>query len=132
MDLDRQPVPTGPNEPPQRVPETKPPLLGDWFIYLSVVVLFSGVIAISALELGNPIGSAIVKYPTTIGAAVLTVVSADAALRTWRSAFAWLPIDRRRSIQRFVWTAILVGVLVGCVALIVILLFDNNYPLVGR
>ncbi len=51
MDLHRQDVPPArANEPPQRVPETKPPLLGDWFIYLSVVVLFSGVIAIVGIK----------------------------------------------------------------------------------
>ncbi|HWH23817.1 MAG TPA: hypothetical protein VNW68_02870, partial [Candidatus Limnocylindria bacterium] len=27
-------------QPPSRVEETRPPLLGDWFIYLSVVVLY--------------------------------------------------------------------------------------------
>ena len=54
VELHRQelPPPRRP-QPPQRVPEANPPLLGDWFIYLSVVVLFCGVIAISALEFGN-------------------------------------------------------------------------------
>ena len=108
-------------EPPQRVPETKPPLLGDWFIYLSVVVLICGVIAITAFELGNSLESAVVKLPTLLGAAILAVVSADAALRTWRSAFAWLPVSRQRGIQRFVWTAVLVGVLVASVALVIVM-----------
>jgi hypothetical protein len=119
MDLDRQPVPTRASEPPQRVPEIKPPLLGDWFIYLSVVVLFCGVIAISALELGQPLSAPIVTWPAILGAAILALVSADAALRTWRSAFAWLPINRPRAVQRLVWTAVLAGVLVGCVALVI-------------
>ena len=35
------------------MPEAKPPLLGDWFIYLSVIVLFCGIIAITALEFGG-------------------------------------------------------------------------------
>ena len=51
MDLDRQEIPrraTSKPEPPQRVPESNPPVLGDWFIYLSVVVLICGVIAITA------------------------------------------------------------------------------------
>lgn len=131
MDLDRQELPPPrANEPPQRVPELRPPLLGDWFIYLSVIVLFCGVIAITALELGNPFESPIVSFPTILGAALLAFVSADAAARTWRAAFAWLPISRARGIQRFVWTLVLVGVLVGCVLLVVYTL-TNTYPL-GR
>ena len=122
MELHRQEMPSGPpGEPPQRVPELRPPLLGDWFIYLSVVVLFCGVIAITALELGSPLGSPVVKWPAILGAAILVVVSADAAFRTWRSAWAWLSVDRGRGIQRFVWTAVLVGVLMACVGLIVVL-----------
>ena len=119
MDLDRQELPPRPNEPPQRVPEVKPPLLGDWFIYLSVIVLFCGVIAITALELGNPLEAGIVRFPAILGGALLAFISADAALRTWRSAFAWLPISRPRGIQRFVWTVVLVGVLAGCVGLVI-------------
>jgi len=120
MDLDRQEVPSRrPGEPPQRVPELRPPLLGDWFIYLSVVVLICGVVAITALELGSPLESVWVRLPAIIAAALLVVVAADAALRTWRSAWAWLPIDRGRGLFRFVWSAVLVGVLVASVALIV-------------
>ena len=96
MDLDRQEMPPSrANEPPQRVPELRPPLLGDWFIYLSVVVLISGVVAITALELGNPLESGIVRFPAMLAAGLLAFVAADAALRTWRSAFAWLPISMR-------------------------------------
>ncbi|MEO8625490.1 MAG: hypothetical protein ABI452_02210 [Candidatus Limnocylindrales bacterium] len=120
MDLDRQELPRPrADEPPQRVPETHPPLLGDWFIYLSIVVLLCGVIAITALELGSPLESIIVRFPAMIGAALLAVVAADAALRTWRSVGAWLPINRPRAIQRVVWTAVLVGVLAACVALVI-------------
>ena len=120
MDLDRQELPAPrPNEPPQRVPEVKPPLLGDWFIYLSVIVLFCGVIAITALELGNPLEAWIVRFPAILGGALLALVSTDAALRTWRSAFAWLPMSRPSGIQRFVWTAVLMGVLAACVGLVI-------------
>ena len=122
MDLDRQDLPPPrPNEPPQRIPELRPPLLGDWFIYLSIVVLVCGVVAITALELGNALESALVRFPGIIATAVLIPVAADAALRTWRSAWAWLPVDRGRGLFRFVWTAVLVGVLVACVVLIVFL-----------
>lgn len=108
MDLDRQELPPPrADEPPQRVPEVKPPLLGDWFIYLSIIVLFCGVIAITALELGNTIDAAIVRVPAIIGAGILALVSADAALRTYRSIGAWWPLSRTRAVQRAVWTVVL-------------------------
>lgn len=114
MDLDRQELPPPrANEPPQRVPEIKPPLLGDWFIYLSVIVLFGGIIAITALELGNRITDGIVRWPAVIAVALLTLVAADGALRTWRSAWVWMPISKGRGVQRLVWTVVL-----GCVALV--------------
>jgi hypothetical protein len=119
VDLDRQELPPPrPNEPPQRVPELRPPLLGDWFIYLSVIVLFCGVIAITALELGNPLRSAIVSWPAILGAALLAIVSVDATVRTWRSIFAWLPISRRRAVQRAVWTVVLACTALASVGLI--------------
>src|SRR5687768_11176606 len=106
MDLDRQELPArtdGRPEPPQRLPEANPPLLGDWFIYLSVVVLVCGVVVITALNFGATLSSPIVRYPGVIAAALLTVLSADAGLRSWRSAWAWLSVDRPRGLSRFVW-----------------------------
>jgi hypothetical protein len=120
MDLDRQELPPRANEPPQRVPEAKPPLLGDWFIYLSVVVLICGVIAITALELGNRITDGLVRWPAVLALALLTLVAADGALRTWRSAWVWMPISRGRGLQRLVWTAVLVGTAVGCLFMTVV------------
>jgi hypothetical protein len=112
VDLDRQELPPPrANEPPQRVPETKPPLLGDWFIYLSVIVLICGIIAITALNMGSSLDSGIVRIPAIIGGAILALVAADAALRTYRSIWAWWPISRARAIQRAVWTVVL-----GCTA----------------
>ena len=110
MDLDRQevrPRADGRPEPPQRVPETNPPVLGDWFIYLSVVVLVCGVVAISALNFGADLRSGFVRFPALVGAGLLIVISADATVRVWRSAWAWLPIDRTRGIFRFVWAGVL-------------------------
>jgi hypothetical protein len=124
VDLDRQELPPPrANEPPQRVPETKPTLLGDWFIYLSVIVLFCGVIAITALNLGHTLDSAIVRIPTIIGAAILALVATDAAVRTFRSIFAWWPLSRGRAIQRAVWTVVLgctAGFSLGLIAYLVI------------
>jgi hypothetical protein len=122
MELDRQERPPSARpEPPQRVPELRPPLLGDWFIYLSVVVLVCGVVAITALELGTPIDSAFVRFPALVGAGLLIIISADAALRVWRSAWAWLPVARGRGLFRFVWAAVVLGVLLASAALILFL-----------
>lgn len=96
---------------PSRVPETQPPLLGDWFIYLSIVVLVCGVVAITALELGAAVSEPLVRLPVLLAGLLLVVLSADALLRVWRSAWAWLPVDRGRGLFRFVWAAALAGIL---------------------
>ena len=133
MELDRQDVPRNPRpDPPQRVPEVKPPLLGDWFIYLSVVVLICGVIAITAIELGNNLDSDVVRIPAVIGGTVLVLVTADAALRTWRSAWAWLPVNVGRGLFRFVWTAALLAILVSAVLTIALLVFVRTPALAGQ
>jgi hypothetical protein len=121
MELDRQERPepldaSGRPLVPQRVPETRPTPLQDWFIYLSVIVLICGTIAISALELGAQPADLIVRLPVAIGGFVLAVVTADAVVRVWRSAWAWLPVHRGRGLFRFVWVAVLVGVLLAAVA----------------
>jgi hypothetical protein len=110
VDLDRQQIPrreASKPEPPQRVPESNPPMLGDWFIYLSVVVLICGVIAITAVEFGSPPTSAVVRFPAIVALSLLVPLSADAGLRSWRSAWAWLPVDKPRGLARFVWAAVL-------------------------
>jgi hypothetical protein len=89
--LDRQerPVPVdakGHPLLPQRVPESRPTPLQDSFIYLSIVALICGVLAIMALELGAPMSSLLVKGPVLVGGAVLLAVTADALLRVWRKA----------------------------------------------
>jgi hypothetical protein len=123
VELHRQELPPpSRREPPQRVPEANPPLLGDWFIYLSVIVLFAGVIAITALEFGNSVTSPVVRIPALVASIVLVPISADAAVRVWRSAWTWLPIDRGRGLFRFVWAAVLIGILVASLALAVALL----------
>ena len=88
---------------PSRVPETKPTPLQPWFIYLSIVGLVCGTIAITALNLGATIEDPSVRLPVLLGGLMLILVTADAALRIWRSAFAWLPVDRGRGLFRFVW-----------------------------
>jgi hypothetical protein len=97
---------------PSRVRETKPTPLQNAFIELSIVVLVCGVIAIAALELGAPLGSPVVKASVLIGGVTLLAVTLDAVVRIWRSAWAWLPVDRGRGLFRFVWVGVLVGSLV--------------------
>lgn len=124
MTLHRQERPAtkaGNHEPPSRVAEPNPPLLGDWFIYLSVVVLIAGVVSITAFELGAAVTSAFVRFPALVAAGLLIVLSADAALRVWRSAWAWLPVDRGRGLFRFVWAAALVAILLASLATIALL-----------
>ena len=107
---------------PQRVPEARPTPLTEWFIYLSVVVLVCGVIAIMALELGTPMSSPLVKLPVLIGGILLLAVNADALVRVARSGRAWMPVDRVRAWSRVVWAVVLAGtlVLVGAIMLIVL------------
>lgn len=97
---------------PQRVPELAPTPLQSSFIYLSVVVLICGVIAIGALELGTPMSSLWVKVPVALGGAILLAVTADALLRVWRSVGAWWDVDRGRAWFRVVWAVVLAGALV--------------------
>ncbi|CAN5543611.1 hypothetical protein BH20CHL6_BH20CHL6_15940 [soil metagenome] len=92
---------------PSRVPETRPTPLQDAFIYLSIGVLISGVIAITALELGARLSDPFVRIPVVVGGALLALVTVDAMVRIWRSAWAWLPVDRGRGLFRFVWVAVL-------------------------
>jgi hypothetical protein len=107
---------------PSRVPEAKPTALQPWFIYLSIVGLVCGTIAITALNLGATLDDAIVRLPVLVGGLMLVLVTADAALRIWRSAFAWLAVDRGRGLFRFVWFAVAclgVALVVGAMLLVV-------------
>ena len=90
---------------PDRVPETAPTPLQRQYINLSFVALIAGAIAITALEIGAPLGSPIVKACVVVGAPLVIVANADAVLRIWRSAWAWMPIDRGRALFRLAWVA---------------------------
>ena len=125
--LDRQerPVPVdvhGRPLVPQRVPEMQPTPLQSSFIYLSIVVLVCGVIAIAALELGTPMSSLWVKMPVLVGGVVLLAVTADALVRVWRSVGAWWDVDRGRALFRVVWAAVLAGSLVVVAGIMFIVL----------
>jgi hypothetical protein len=88
---------------PRSVPETRPTPLQRQFVHLSVVALVAGAIAITALELGAPFGHPLVKLCVLVAAPILLLTTADAAVRIWRSAWAWMPVDRGRGLFRLTW-----------------------------
>ena len=96
--------------PPRSVPEVAPTPLQRHYINLSVVVLICGAIAITALNLGARIGDPLIKVLVLIAAPLLVVTTADAILRIWRSAWAWMDVDRGKGLFRLAWVAVsLVG-----------------------
>jgi hypothetical protein len=102
-------------QPPRSVPETRPTLLQRHYVTLSVIVLVCGAVAITALELGAPLSSPLVKLSALIGAPLLVATGVDATVRIWRSAWAWLPVNPGRGLFRFAWV---VAALAGLVALV--------------
>ena len=127
--LDRQAVrtPTLPPSlqglPPRSVPEVAPTALQHHYVLLSVPVLIAGTIAITTLELGASPGNLLVKLCVLIAAPLLVVTTADAVLRIWRSAWAWMPVDRTKGLFRLAWVAVsvigLVAIVVaGCIVLV--------------
>jgi len=119
--LERQPVrvpilpPSLQGLPPRSVPETAPTPLEKHYVLLSVPVLILGAIAITALELGTPLGSPLIKLCVLVAAPLLVVTTADAVVRIWRSAWAWMPVDRAKGLFRLAWV---VTSLVGLAALV--------------
>lgn len=109
--LDRQPVrapvvpPSMAGLPPRSVPETRPTPLQRHYVMLSAPALVLGAVAITALEMGLPAGSLPVKGCVLVAAPLLAAANADAVVRIWRSAWAWMPVDRARGLFRLAWTA---------------------------
>jgi hypothetical protein len=101
--------------PPRSVPEVAPTPLQKHYVYLSVVVLVCGAIAITALNLGASLGSPLVKLCVVVAAPLLVVTTADAIVRIWRSAWAWMPVDRGKGVFRLAWV---VASVIGLAALI--------------
>lgn len=114
--LDRQGVPDAPAgaattvRRPDRIPESAPTPLQRQYINLSALALVAGAVAITAVELGTPITSPLVKVCVLVAAPILVLTTGDAALRIWRSAWAWMPVDRGRGLFRLAWFA---GALLG-------------------
>ncbi len=133
--LDRQAVPDGrpttstnlppslQGLPPRSVPEVAPTPLQKHYINLSVIVLICGAIAITALELGTRLGDPLIKLCVLIAAPLLVVTTADAIVRIWRSAWAWMPVDAGKGWFRLAWVAVsLVGLLALVAASVLVLL----------
>lgn len=121
--LDRQPVRDGGTGaaalppslrglPPRSVPETAPTPLQRHYVLLSAPALVAGAVAITALELGSGLGSPLVKACLAVAVPLLLVTTADATVRIWRSAWAWMPVDRGRGTFRLAWVAMSVLFLV--------------------
>jgi hypothetical protein len=111
----------GADRAPDRIPETAPTPLQRQYINLSAIALVAGAIAITAIETGSPLSSPLVKLCALIGVPLFVITTADAALRFYRSALAWLPIDRGRALFRLTWVlaALLgIGVVVGFASII--------------
>jgi hypothetical protein len=89
--------------PPRSVPETEPTPLQRHYVLLSVVAFFAGAIGITALEAGVSPRSLVVKLCALIAAPIIVVTTFDAALRIWRSAWAWMPVNRGRGLFRLSW-----------------------------
>jgi hypothetical protein len=129
--LDRQAVPAVVGDahlppslrglPPRSVPETRPTPLQKHFVLVSAPALVLGAIAITALELGAGFDSPLVKVCVLLAAPLLLVTTADAALRIWRSAWAWMPVDRGRGLFRLAWlvpAVVFVVLVIGAVLLV--------------
>lgn len=96
-----------------RITEARPTPLQRHYINLSAIALVAGAIAITAIEAGTPMSSPVVKFCTLVAAPILVLTTGDAALRFWRSAWAWMPVDRGRGLFRLTWVAAaLVGIVV--------------------
>jgi hypothetical protein len=109
--------------PPRSVPEVVPTPLQRHYINLSAIVLVCGAIAITALELGARLGDPLIKVCMAIGAPLLVLTTADAIVRIWRSAWAWMPVDPGRGWFRLAWVAVsLVGLTALVCAAVVVLL----------
>jgi len=47
-----------------------------------------------------------VKLCVLIAAPLLVVTTADAIVRIWRSAWAWMPVDRTKGAFRLAWVVV--------------------------
>lgn len=116
--LDRQPnlPPSLQGLPPRSVPEVAPTPLQKHYINLSVVVLICGAVAITALNLGAKVGDPLIKLCVIVAAPLLVVTTVDAVVRIWRSAWAWMNVDRGKGLFRLAWVVTSLVGLAGLIA----------------
>lgn len=120
--LDRQAVAAPVTRTLDRIPEIAPTPLQKHYISLSAPALVAGFIAITAVETGTDPSSPLVKVCVIVGAPLLLVANGDAVLRIWRSAWAWMPVDRGRGLFRLAWVvAAVIGLLAIAVAAALVL-----------
>lgn len=103
--LDRQPGPLA-GLSPRSVPEARPTPLQKQYVLLSAPALILGTVAITGLEMGAAPGSPLVKVCVLIAAPLLAIANADAIVRIWRSAWAWMPVDAAKGRFRLAWVAV--------------------------
>jgi hypothetical protein len=109
--------------PPRSVPEVAPTPLQAHYINLSAIVLVCGAVAITALNLGARLTDPLIKLCVAIAAPLLVLTTADAIVRIWRSAWAWMPVDAGKGWFRLAWVAVSLVGLAGLIgAAIVVLL----------
>jgi hypothetical protein len=117
--LDRQPI--GQHRPIDRVPETRPTRLQKHYINLSAIALVAGAVAITAINAGVPLSSPLVKLCVLVGAPIFVLTTADAAVRFYRSAWAWMPVDVGRGLFRLTWVAMAllgIGLAIGAASIV--------------
>ena len=90
---------------PRSVPETRPTPLQKHYVLLSAPALVLGTVAITALEMGAALNSPLIKLCVLVAAPLLAVANADAIVRIWRSAWAWMPVDVAKGRFRLAWVA---------------------------
>ena len=82
-----------------------------------------GAVAITALNLGARIGDPLIKLCVLIAAPLLVITTADAVVRIWRSAWAWMPVDAGKGWFRLAWVVVsVIGLLALVAAAIAVLL----------
>jgi hypothetical protein len=124
--LDRQPIgsdrpPVGHDRAPDRLPETQPTPLQKHYINLSAIALVAGAIGITAIETGTSLSSPLVKLCTLIAVPIFVLTTADAALKFYRSAWAWMPVDVGRGLFRLTWVAAAllgIGLAIGAASIV--------------
>jgi hypothetical protein len=108
--------------PLRSVPETAPTPLQKHYVLLSAPALVAGAIAITSLEMGAGTDNLLVKLCVAVAAPLLLITTADATLRIWRSAWAWMPVDRGRGLFRLSWVVVSVAFLALIVVATVLVL----------